>query len=109
MGVTAAVAAVTTAGAGIHQAETAAEAKRSGEQRARGQAEKQQKMIDEAKAKEAKDAALEQGKMEQSQKRARQRSMARSAQGRSGTILTSPLGEVGDMGTGQAGKTLLGA
>jgi hypothetical protein len=92
--------------ASVHGAEQAAEGKRQGEQAMRGQKEMQQKLYAEQKAEAENMEAKESANQNRTMARARQRSLSQASQGRSGTLLTGPLGLAG--AEAGAKKSLLG-
>jgi len=98
-----AASAAVSAGTSIYGAVQSKKAGKKAENAANDQAIAQQKLLDEAKAKSATDTSI----ADRDAARKKQRNAALAAQGRNSTLLTGPLGVVGDIGS--TGKTILGA
>lgn len=98
-----AASAAVSAGTSIYSASQSAKAGKKAENAANDQALAQKKLLDEAAAKSATDTSI----ADRDAARKKQRQAASAAQGRSETLLTSPLGVVGQ--NSSSGKTLLGS
>lgn len=101
------VGAASAAGTGAYSIVEANEQKKEGKDAAARQRAEQERLIKEKQQKEADAATLEKATMQRDQLRQGQKTKAAAAGGRAGTILTSPLGLPGDLGSG--GKTILGS
>lgn len=101
-----ALAAVTTAGATIYSANESSKAQKQASNDAQDQQNQQNKLISDAKATQDAATQNQQSIEARDAARAKQKAQASAAQGRQGTILTSPLGVPGQ--APGAAKTILG-
>jgi hypothetical protein len=101
------IGAVASVGGTAYGIKKTVDAKNDAQDAAKEQKEQQAKLEAELKDKELKDQSTD----AMLKTRNRQKSLAAGAQGREGTILTSPLGvsDASGAAPGAAGKTLLGA
>lgn len=99
--------AAASAGGAAYQAVEAHSARQDAKRQAEQQAAEQNRLLEEEKKRQAEQESADAERVATQQARQRQRALAGGAQGRAGTILTSPLGVMGEAQT--AGKTLLGA
>lgn len=93
--------------AGIFSISQANSAAKSANSAAMDQQKAQQDLLNQAKAKSDQEAADSKNNANRDAARNKQRAAAAASQGRNSTLLTGPLGSVGNQ-SGSGGKTLLG-